>query len=78
VVVYDDVGFSWNLAEEAARKFGKELLDQHPRAIRREEKIRRFFEFKPRLRLSLTQPIKGGVELVYCPAKGEPHGTSDI
>ncbi len=47
MVVYDDVGLSWNLAEEAARKLGKELLDQHPRVIRREEKIHRFFEFKP-------------------------------
>jgi hypothetical protein len=47
MVVYDDVGLSWNLAEEAAKKLGRNLLDSYPRGIRRDERIHWFFEFKP-------------------------------
>jgi predicted DNA repair protein MutK len=47
MVVYDDLGYAWSLAEQAAKKLGRELLESVPRAIRRDDKIHRFFEFKP-------------------------------
>jgi len=47
MVVWDDKGLAWNLAEQAAKKSGRELLDQFPRVIRRNERKHYFFEFKP-------------------------------